>query len=143
MKCDELVCVYVHIQAHLCITLKSQLHTVTLLQSFPLYADDLEVRICNINDHFTFNLYTNVCRSLFEKDKLLFSFLLCVRILMNENKIDMVKSHTYVYIIYVELVCLLLMQGWIQGASKGGGGVLEVYELPLCYAKCTCACDLV
>ena len=46
-------------------------------------------RIININNFFTFSLYTNVCRSLFEKDKLLFAFLLAVRILMNDDKIDM------------------------------------------------------
>ena len=45
-----------------------------------------------INDYFTFSLYSNVCRSLFEKHKLLFSFLLCVRILMNQGKINMVRS---------------------------------------------------
>ena len=55
------------------------------------FADKLEKRIENINDYFTFSLYSNVCRSLFEKSKLLFSFLLCVRILMNENKINMVS----------------------------------------------------
>ena len=52
-------------------------------------SDDLTQRIQNINDYFTFSLYSNVCRSLFEKHKLLFSFLLCARILMNENKINM------------------------------------------------------
>uniref|UniRef100_A0A8C9SYH1 Dynein axonemal heavy chain 1 n=1 Tax=Scleropages formosus TaxID=113540 RepID=A0A8C9SYH1_SCLFO len=46
-------------------------------------------RIININEFFTFSLYSNVCRSLFEKHKLMFAFLLCVRIMMNENKIDM------------------------------------------------------
>ncbi|EDO28519.1 predicted protein, partial [Nematostella vectensis] len=46
----------------------------------------------NINEYFTFSLYSNVCRSMFEKDKLLFSFLVCVRILMNENKINMDKG---------------------------------------------------
>ena len=34
---------------------------------------------------FTSLLYKNVCRSLFEKDKLLFSFLMCMKI-MEENK---------------------------------------------------------
>ncbi|XP_026203417.1 dynein heavy chain 1, axonemal [Anabas testudineus] len=54
-------------------------------------ADTLENRIININEFFTFSLYSNVCRSLFEKHKLMFAFLLCARILMNENKIDMAE----------------------------------------------------
>lgn len=56
-----------------------------------LFTDVLAERIENINAYFTFSLYSNVCRSLFERHKLLFSFLLCVRILMNENKINMVS----------------------------------------------------
>ena len=56
-----------------------------------IFAEDLDERITNINNFFTFSLYTNVCRSLFEKHKLLFSFLLCARILMYDNKIDMVS----------------------------------------------------
>ncbi|MGH0177674.1 UNVERIFIED_CONTAM: hypothetical protein FKN15_074253 [Acipenser sinensis] len=52
-------------------------------------ADTVEKRIVNINEYFTFSLYCNVCRSLFEKHKLMFAFLLCVRILMNEGQIDM------------------------------------------------------
>ncbi|KAM6980842.1 dynein axonemal heavy chain 1 [Aplochiton taeniatus] len=52
-------------------------------------ADTVEQRIVNINEYFTFSLYSNVCRSLFEKHKLMFAFLVCARIMMNENKIDM------------------------------------------------------
>ncbi|XP_075795609.1 dynein axonemal heavy chain 1 isoform X2 [Pelodiscus sinensis] len=52
-------------------------------------ADTLKKRIVNINNYLTFSLYCNVCRSLFEKHKLMFAFLLCVRIMMNEGKINM------------------------------------------------------
>ena len=45
-------------------------------------------RCQSINDHFTFNLYCNVCRSLFEKDKLLFAFLLAINILQDQQKVD-------------------------------------------------------
>uniref|UniRef100_W5LYK9 Dynein axonemal heavy chain 1 n=1 Tax=Lepisosteus oculatus TaxID=7918 RepID=W5LYK9_LEPOC len=54
-------------------------------------ADTVEKRIVNINEFFTFSLYSNVCRSLFEKHKLMFAFLLCARIMTNEDKIDMVE----------------------------------------------------
>ena len=64
------------------------------------FADNVEKRIDNINDYFTFSLYSNVCRSLFEKDKLLFSFLVCVRILMNDNKINMVSIYNLFYFFY-------------------------------------------
>lgn len=66
----------------------------TVLINSRRFLDSVKERIVNINEHFTFNLYTNVCRSLFEKHKLLFAFLLTVRILMNQNKISMVQFHT-------------------------------------------------
>ncbi|XP_066453022.1 dynein axonemal heavy chain 1 isoform X2 [Eleutherodactylus coqui] len=52
-------------------------------------AETVDKRITNINTYFTFSLYCNVCRSLFEKHKLMFSFLLCVRILMDKGLINM------------------------------------------------------
>ncbi|KAL3852322.1 hypothetical protein ACJMK2_015979 [Sinanodonta woodiana] len=48
----------------------------------------LEQRIENLNHHFTYSIYKNVCRSLFEKDKLLFSFLLCIGIAKAKEGID-------------------------------------------------------
>jgi hypothetical protein len=62
---------------------------------FLLFAEHIDERVQIINDYFTFSLYSNVCRSLFEKHKLHFAFLMCARILMDEGKIDGHEWHHF------------------------------------------------
>ena len=52
-------------------------------------AKTTEERVDNLMSFFTFMVYENTCRSLFEKHKMLFSFLLTIKILMGAKKIDM------------------------------------------------------
>ncbi|XP_071052042.1 dynein axonemal heavy chain 3 isoform X2 [Onthophagus taurus] len=51
-------------------------------------SDDLATRLNTLNEHFTASIYKNVCRSLFEKDKLIFSFVLTVGILRARGQIE-------------------------------------------------------
>lgn len=49
---------------------------------------NLRDRIENLNTYFTASIYRNVCRSLFEKDKLIFSFVLCIGLLRADKKVE-------------------------------------------------------
>lgn len=51
-------------------------------------SNDINTRVKSLNDCFTMNIYRNICRSLFERHKLLFSFILCVKILQGDKMID-------------------------------------------------------
>lgn len=46
-----------------------------------------ENRSKNIIEKFQLLLYSTICRSLLEKDKFLFSFLMCLKIMILENKV--------------------------------------------------------
>ena len=48
----------------------------------------LDVRLQNIMSYFSYSLYCNICRSLLAKDKILYSLLMTVRILMDRGEID-------------------------------------------------------
>lgn len=51
-------------------------------------SDNLAERLGNLNDYFTKSIYTNVCRSLFEKDKLVISLVMCLGILVSQGRVE-------------------------------------------------------
>jgi dynein heavy chain len=72
-------------------------HTRTHIQDTTLFcrgiaeappAAAIEERCVSIIEYYTYMLYCNVCRSLFEAHKLMFSFLLCIKILQGDSLVD-------------------------------------------------------
>ena len=52
---------------------------------------NVEERMASLDKHFLYNLYLNICRSLLEKDKIVFSFMLTVRIMQSKGLVDGVE----------------------------------------------------
>ena len=50
--------------------------------------EEMEGRIQNLTDHITYAVYNNVCRGLFMRHKLLFSLLMCIKIVEAQGGID-------------------------------------------------------
>ena len=67
----------------------------------------LEERLRNLNECFTYLLYKNVCRSLFEKDKLLFSFLLTTKIMSGNRTLDPAELRFFLQVL-IHLIHLIL-----------------------------------
>lgn len=79
---------------------------------------ELHRRLEFLQENFTYILYANVCRSLFEKDKLMFSFLLCIKIMMAKGAI---QEKEYMFLltggIDVENPCLNPSPEWLSNKS--------------------------
>jgi len=94
---------------------------------------DQAERLQALNDTFTYVLYQNVCRSLFAKDKLLFSFLLCTQICLDTKVLNAAELRFFLQgSISLELArpnpTATRDRPWLSNASWSD--LIDVSELP-------------
>ena len=54
-------------------------------------SEDLQERLAILIKDITISFYTNICRGLFEKDKLLYSFLITMKIMLSEKQVSIAE----------------------------------------------------
>lgn len=84
----------------------------------------LEERLRNLNNCFTYLLYKNVCRSLFEKDKLLFSFLLTTKIMSGHRTLDPAELR---FFLQVNILSYAVLQSCKSGTSTSPKTLFSTY----------------
>ncbi|OUX01306.1 MAG: hypothetical protein CBD91_04785, partial [Phycisphaeraceae bacterium TMED231] len=92
---------------------------------------NLDERLGHLNSTFTTILYRNVCRSLFEKDKLLFSFLLCTKIMVANHELDSAELRFFLQgdtALEHERPLPAACAGWLS--DKSWGDLLALEKLP-------------
>jgi dynein heavy chain len=81
---------------------------------------ELNERMNYINNHFMYALYCNICRSLLEKDKLLFSFSLTTRLMQSHGKIP---GHEFLFLmtggVVIDNIYLNPNNSWISEKMWG------------------------
>lgn len=95
--------------------------------------NESDQRIKFLNDHFTLNLYENVCRSLFEKHKLLFSYILTIKILFGYNEMDAEEWRYYLAGPTGEIEIAKNPTDWLGELEWA-----EVYKQLFCMTKLPC-----
>ncbi|XP_043569115.1 dynein axonemal heavy chain 3-like [Chiloscyllium plagiosum] len=89
----------------------------------------LHERIRNLNEHFTYSIYQNVCRSLFERDKMLFSFLLCIGI---QRSLNLVNDDEWCFLltggVALEIPFPNPAPSWLK--NKSWGEIVRLSTLP-------------